>query len=284
MTQGLFMYSNIQNNRQFNVRCLTNESGGMVQLYAYTPYGKRTAMKANGTLVTNLDNLKTNYGFTGRYYDQETNLWYFRARYFSNELGRFISRDPLGYVDGMSLYTGYFASGFRKDPYGLSDESYMDYDYTPYCNSRRCDSERPENPICCEKWEYMWEFSGYPTGSDCEAAIMGGSFLSSVGNLTISTAAGHVLAEAGLGGAGYGAGVFGYAVTHRIARDLCGSSICSKPSKANCSCTTPGWIWDTWKCSCSKGGIANGLMMMPRPGFPHPSTSQKFRNYWQRRN
>ena len=30
----------------------------------------------------------------------------YRARYFSDELGRFISRDPLGYVDGYGLYNG----------------------------------------------------------------------------------------------------------------------------------------------------------------------------------
>ena len=46
------------------------------------------------------------------------NLWYFRARYFSDEMGRFISRDPLGYVDGMSLYNGYFAESFKLDPLG----------------------------------------------------------------------------------------------------------------------------------------------------------------------
>ena len=59
------------------------------------------------------------YGFTGRYLDTESDLWYFRARYYSDELGRFISRDPMGYVDGMSLYAGYFASGFALDPKGL---------------------------------------------------------------------------------------------------------------------------------------------------------------------
>ena len=46
------------------------------------------------------------------------NLWYFRARYFDNEMGRFISRDPLGYVDGFSLYGAYFAEGFAMDPMG----------------------------------------------------------------------------------------------------------------------------------------------------------------------
>ena len=48
------------------------------------------------------------------------NLWYFRARYFSDEMGRFISRDPLGYVDGFGLYGAYFAERFNMDPSGTS--------------------------------------------------------------------------------------------------------------------------------------------------------------------
>ena len=35
-------------------------------------------------------------------------------------MGRFISRDPLGYVDGMGLYNGYFAARFALDPSGAS--------------------------------------------------------------------------------------------------------------------------------------------------------------------
>jgi hypothetical protein len=36
-------------------------------------------------------------------------------------MGRFINRDPLGYVDGMSLYNGYFSQRFRLDPEGTDD-------------------------------------------------------------------------------------------------------------------------------------------------------------------
>ena len=105
--------------RQFNVRGLTDSTGAVKELYAYSVYGKQTVMDATGVVLagTAEDN---NYGFTGRYLDAESDLWYFRARYFSDELGRFISRDPLGYIDGMSLYGGYFASGFGLDPWGLS--------------------------------------------------------------------------------------------------------------------------------------------------------------------
>ena len=73
-------------------------------------------------------------GFTGRYLDKETGLHYYRTRYYSGNLGRFISRDfarsgfdkwrisftpqPTdGYRDGCSLYAGYFIPN-RLDPYG----------------------------------------------------------------------------------------------------------------------------------------------------------------------
>jgi RHS repeat-associated protein len=39
------------------------------------------------------------------------------ARYYHAELGRFISRDPIGYVDGMNLYRAYFVPG-TVDPNG----------------------------------------------------------------------------------------------------------------------------------------------------------------------
>ena len=107
--------------RQFNVRALTDDATTPVvrELYAYSPYGKQIILDASGTqkLTTDYSNP---YGFTGRRLDAETGLWYFRARYLDSELGRFISRDPLGYVDGMSLYKGYFAQSFGLDPFGMN--------------------------------------------------------------------------------------------------------------------------------------------------------------------
>jgi RHS repeat-associated protein len=103
--------------RQYNVRGLTNSSGDIVELYAYTPYGKQTVLTPSTSILAGSSH-NNNYGFTGRYLDDETGLWYFRARYFSDELGRFISRDPLGYVDGYGLYGAYFAQKFGMDPSG----------------------------------------------------------------------------------------------------------------------------------------------------------------------
>lgn len=42
------------------------------------------------------------------------------GRMFDPEVGRFISRDPLGYVDGESLYNAYFAERFALDPMGTT--------------------------------------------------------------------------------------------------------------------------------------------------------------------
>jgi RHS repeat-associated protein len=82
----------------------------------YSPYGDRTVLDNTGTELTSAS---TDYGFTGRRFDAETGMWYFRARYFDSDMGRFISRDPLGYVDGYGLYNGYFGLHFGVDPSGL---------------------------------------------------------------------------------------------------------------------------------------------------------------------
>ena len=81
-------------------------------------------MNGSGTVIPASANNNA-YGFTGRRLDTETGLWYFRARYFSDELGRFISRDPLGYDGGgMSLYNGYFALWGDMDPWGLMPQGF----------------------------------------------------------------------------------------------------------------------------------------------------------------
>mgnify|MGYP000008799025 CR=1 FL=1 len=75
----------------------------------YDPYGKVTVLDANGTPRTVNEPLYGNpWTFTGRRLDQETGLMQFRNRMYDTGLGRFVSRDPIGYKDGFSLYGGYF--------------------------------------------------------------------------------------------------------------------------------------------------------------------------------
>jgi len=67
------------------------------------------------------DPLGQHWGFTGRFQDEESGLWCYRARYYDSERGRFMQRDPLGYAQAPSLYA-YAGSAPLSyiDPSGLA--------------------------------------------------------------------------------------------------------------------------------------------------------------------
>ena len=51
-----------------------------------------------------IDSSAPEFGFSSKRYDASTSLSYFGARYYDASLGRFISRDPMGYIDGPNMY------------------------------------------------------------------------------------------------------------------------------------------------------------------------------------
>ena len=74
------------------VSCLT---GTACQRLAYDEYGK---------LSTADSTIGEAFRYTGRRFDTETGLYYYRARYYSPLLGRFLQTDPVGYKDNLNLY------------------------------------------------------------------------------------------------------------------------------------------------------------------------------------
>ena len=114
-SETIFYY---QNNIQNSIYALTDENGEIAESYSYDVYGKVKIFNEVGTEIQT-SQIGNNYTFTGRRLDTETGLMYFRARYYSPELGRFISKDPIGFVDGMNLYAGYFTFWGGVDPFGL---------------------------------------------------------------------------------------------------------------------------------------------------------------------
>jgi RHS repeat-associated protein len=60
------------------------------------------------------------FKYTGRRLDPETGLYYYRARYYSASLGRFLQADPIGYGDDMNMYA--YVGG---DPVNATDPSGM---------------------------------------------------------------------------------------------------------------------------------------------------------------
>ena len=79
---------------------------------------ERTILANDGSTVRYQSDYGNPYGYTSRRHDEETGLMYFRARYYDPTTGEFIAQDPLEYVDGYSLYRGYFGIA-GVDPFGL---------------------------------------------------------------------------------------------------------------------------------------------------------------------
>jgi RHS repeat-associated protein len=84
---------------------LTDATGAKLVDYTYEPYGKSSADAGSTNALQ----------FTGRENDG-TGLNYFRARYQSPVLGRFISEDPIGLAGGANAYA--YADG---NPISLTD-------------------------------------------------------------------------------------------------------------------------------------------------------------------
>ncbi len=112
----------------YSVAAITNAAGAVVERYRYDTFGNRIILAVDGITTRAVSSYNQQVGFTGRYEDKETKLWYFRARYYSGSLGRFVSRDPIGYVDGYSLYQAYQVPN-NLDPSGWEVRTF-DYNFT----------------------------------------------------------------------------------------------------------------------------------------------------------
>ncbi|MFP4028574.1 MAG: RHS repeat-associated core domain-containing protein [Candidatus Brocadiia bacterium] len=97
---GTFYY---HTNNLYNVRALTDERGRVVERYKYSAYGEPKILDPDGT-ERGKSVVGNPYMFQGRRLDAETGLYYYRNRYYSAALGRFVTRDPMGYEDAYNLY------------------------------------------------------------------------------------------------------------------------------------------------------------------------------------
>jgi RHS repeat-associated protein len=131
-----------------SVVALLNNNGVVVEGYSYDSFGRttiHTAAGADGKWLTGDDSVGSvssvanRLMFTGREYDSETGNYYFRARYYKPSIGRFLQTDPIGYADGLNMYT-YCSNNpiMWIDPWGLcreaGDEVIDDEDWDEYEN------------------------------------------------------------------------------------------------------------------------------------------------------
>jgi RHS repeat-associated protein len=102
-----------------SIVALSDMNNVLVERYTYDVFGQPTIRDVNGTEIAS-SAVGNPYAFTGRRYDPEAGLYYYRTRYYDFATGRFLQPDPLGYTDGLNLYA-YVANGpvSRVDPHGL---------------------------------------------------------------------------------------------------------------------------------------------------------------------
>jgi RHS repeat-associated protein len=103
--------------------------------------------KANGTLNNSASydsfgnlsgTMPIRYHFTGREYDADIGLHYYRARWYDSKLGRFISEDPIGFAGGdVNLY-GYVGNNpiQKIDPLGLQETDVIILNSPPFNNPK----------------------------------------------------------------------------------------------------------------------------------------------------
>ena len=80
-----------------NVIGYWHEEGDLVAEYAYDAFGN--TISSSGSMASVFP-----HRFSTKYYDAETDLYYYGYRYYSPSLGRWISRDPIEEEGGINLY------------------------------------------------------------------------------------------------------------------------------------------------------------------------------------
>lgn len=88
---------------------LADSAGNLAEQISYDSFG-------NGA-----GSARTRYGYAGRERDADTGLYYYRARFYDPQMGRFIAEDPIGFAGGDVNWFGYVWSNPLKysDPTGL---------------------------------------------------------------------------------------------------------------------------------------------------------------------
>lgn len=140
-------------NQLWSIIWLSNGSGDIVIEYGYDDYGK-VFVKTWQWEYISIENYEWNdYSnvrlYTSREYDKELSRYYYRARMYSPELGRFTSVDPIWPKDDINLYSYVWNNPINRiDPMGLEKVLVVVWfreEWTPY--------ELDDN------WNIIWDYN-----------------------------------------------------------------------------------------------------------------------------
>ncbi|WP_406850010.1 RHS repeat-associated core domain-containing protein [Chromobacterium phragmitis] len=125
-------------------QALTDEQGALALEMDYQAWGQAREVIADAASKAGIRNP---FRFQGQYHDDESGLHYNRYRYYDPEIGRFISRDPIGLMGGINTHNYAPNSIQWVDPLGLwAAGAKYKYKYGPNGEIRSATAKiRPED-------------------------------------------------------------------------------------------------------------------------------------------
>ena len=110
-----------------NVTALLDTAGDAVERYSCDPYGRVTIYDDDWSDTRSASSYDNAILYCGYFFDNETGLYHVRHRSYHPALGRWMQRDPIGYVDGMGLYEYVMSAPLvHEDPQGTQSTDSSD--------------------------------------------------------------------------------------------------------------------------------------------------------------
>ena len=148
-----------------SVTSVSNSSGSIAGT-SYDSYGNITSGAQQCIPVSRgvCQSVPNPFLYTGREFDAETNLYFYRARYYDASLGRFSSEDLERFRGGISLY-GYVGNSPTRfiDPFGRAPANPQDMAslQSLFPGFRPLGETGLVVPVSCDKARVILEYNGF---------------------------------------------------------------------------------------------------------------------------